>query len=86
MQTYTIAIVEKDPLKARELRSMLRNFHRLNGGRGEVMPNLFEVGLQPAHRKQVDVTAQQLGAALQFIDIGAVRPITRVEWAAAALA
>jgi hypothetical protein len=50
------------------------------------MPNLFEVGLQPAHRKQVDVTAQQLGAALQFIDIGAVRPITRVEWAAAALA
>ena len=86
MKAYVIAITEKDPLKARELRSMLRNFHRLNGGRGEVMQNLFEVGLMPAHRKQIDVTAQQLGAQLQFIDIGATKPITRVEWAAAALA
>lgn len=86
MQTYIIAITETNPLKARELRSMLRNFHRLNGGRGEVMPNLFDVGLMPAHKKQVDVTARQLGAALQFIDIGATQPISRVEWAAAAVA
>lgn len=84
MQAYTIAIIEQDPLKARELRSMLRNFHQMNGGRGEVLPNLYEVKLSPAHKKQVDVTTRQLGAALQFIDIGAVRPITRVEWAAQA--
>ena len=60
---YIITVTEADQRKARELRSMLRNYRGT-----EVLPGVFRVTLsQPQHRVLVS-NVDQLGGALRFTD------------------
>lgn len=60
---YLIAVIEEDALRARELRSMLRNY------RGdEVLPGVFRVTLSPTQQRSIVASADQLRGRLRFAE------------------
>ena len=60
---YIITVAERDQAKARELRSMLRNY------RGdEVLPGVSHVTLNGVQHRTILSNADQMGGALRFVD------------------
>lgn len=72
---YVITVTEADHNKARELRSMLRNYRA-----AEVLPGVFRVTLSPTQRKILVSNVDQLRGSLRF-----AAPLGRAAGAGAAL-